>query len=216
MSPLKKAATVTAHSALQGQWLSHLIFEQRGRSALISLVKMSPFLIAVLHMVVAISARLWWWSCVHSLWRISQQGLSSHHKSPGYTSLVTLSQCFVTHWVNNNCLIGTFIFSYLFDSSHRSQAQGLLSSCSHTPAVTSFTWRGLLPLAVSPSCHLLFSSQEFVSPLSKAHNQETVLSDSCKIREGFMLPQSTCSDLGPSDKAPVKQLQAQKRSRCLK
>lgn len=59
VSLLKKAATLTARSTLQGQRLSQLIFEQRGRTALISLVKMSPFLIAVLQMVAAIGARLW-------------------------------------------------------------------------------------------------------------------------------------------------------------
>lgn len=144
-------------------------------------------------------------------------------KTGFYTSLVTPSQCLMTHrvfmreqTVNNNCLIGTFIFSYLFDSSHRSQAQSLLSSCSHSPAVTGFTWRGLLPLVVSPSWHSSFSSQKFVPPLSKAHNKEMVLSDPFKIREGFVLPQSTRSDLGPSDEAPEKQLKAQKRHRCLK
>lgn len=154
--------------------------------------------------------------CAHSVKNFTAGTKQSPQIKPGfYTSLVTLSQCLMTHWVNNNCLTGTFIFSYLFDSSHRSQAQGLLSSCSHSPAVTGFTWRGLLPLVLSPSWHL-FSSQEFVPPLSKAHNQETVLSDFFKIREGFTLPQSTRSDLGPSDKAPEKQLQVQRRSRCLK
>lgn len=162
--------------------------------------------------------------CAQSVKNFTAGTKQSPQIKPGfYTSLVTLSQCLMTHSVNNSCLVetfifsylGSFIFSYLFDSSHRSQAQGLLSSCSHSPAVTGFTWRGLLPLVVSPSWHL-FSSPEFVPPLNKAPNQQTVLSDSFKIREGFTLPQLTCSDLGPSDKAPEKQFQAQKRSRCLK
>lgn len=76
--------------------------------------------------------------------------------------------------------------------------------------MTGFTVRGSVHLVVFLSQHPLFSSQEFYPPLSKAHNQETVLSDPFKIRKGFVLPQSTSSDLGPGDQAPEKQYKHRK------
>lgn len=60
------------------------------------------------------------------------------------------------------------------------------------------------------SQQLLFSCHELHSPFCKTHFQKVLLSDPSKITEGFLLPQSAGSDLGPDDYAPEKQYKCRK------